>query len=159
MAANQPLTIAQFAAIAGLSVRRLQQLEAQSELVTRTQHGGYDPAAVGGWLRARIAADFGVSQDGQVFNFESERARKMKHDADLAEMEAAEKRGELIRADAVQRQWTDILASVRAKLLALPTKLASRTAPPDRLTVVEAEARKIVHEALTEMSDGKEPSE
>lgn len=159
MALNQPISIAQFAAIAGLSVRRLQQMEAASELVTRTPQGGYDPAAVGAWLRARIAADFGVTQDGRVYNFEAERARKAFHDADLAEMEAAEKRGELIRADDVLKQWTDVLASVRAKLLALPTKLAARTAPPDRLTVVEAEARKIVHEALTEMASGMEPTE
>ena len=159
MAANQPLNIAQFAAIAGLSVRRLQQMEAASELVTRTAAGGYDPTAVGGWLRARIAADFGVTADGQVYNFETERARKMKHDADLAEMEAARERGDLIPAKDVQREWTDILANIRARLLALPTKLAARTAPPDRLTAVEAEARKIINEALAEMSEGAEAIE
>jgi phage terminase Nu1 subunit (DNA packaging protein) len=159
MAAIQPLTIAQFAAIAGLSVRRLQQLEASSELVSRTPSGGYDPAAVGGWLRARIAADYGITQDGRVYNFEAERARKAFHDADLAEMEAAEKRGDLIPAADVQREWTDVLARIRGKLLSLPTKLAARTASPDRLTAVEAEARRIVHEALTEMSEGAEPAE
>jgi phage terminase Nu1 subunit (DNA packaging protein) len=127
--------------------------------VPRTPGGGYEATAVGAWLRARIAAEYGINADGVVYNFESERARKMKHDADLAEMEAARERGDLIPATDVQREWTGILANIRARLLALPTKLAARTAPPDRLTAVESEARKIINEALTEMSDGAEPAE
>jgi phage terminase Nu1 subunit (DNA packaging protein) len=133
---------------------------ADGELPKDAGHGaGIDTAWFAKWLKDRHARDFGVTQDGQVYNFEAERARKMKHDADLAEMEAARERGDLIPAADVAREWIDTLSRVRARLLSLPTKLAARTAPPDRLTVVEAEARKIVHEALTEMSEGAEPAE
>jgi hypothetical protein len=41
-------------------------------------------------------------------------------------------RGELVRADNVEEKWTVMIAEWRAKLLALPTKLAQRVAPPGK---------------------------
>jgi phage terminase Nu1 subunit (DNA packaging protein) len=52
-----------------------------------------------------------------------ERARLARAQADKAEMQAAQLRGELVEADAVERQWQDVLRQVRAGVLAVPSRL------------------------------------
>lgn len=154
MAKTQTLTTGQVAALSGLTVRHVNLLVSEGKGPSRVDGKGYDPQQVGAWLKARIAAEYGITNDGKVYDFDAERARKMKHDADIAEMEAQQLRGDLVKASDVEKQWTSTLAGVRARMLALPSKLAAQTAPPDRLAQVQAVAQRIVHEALTEIADG-----
>jgi hypothetical protein len=69
-----------------------------------------------------------------------------------AELETAEMRGELLRADKVEEKWTVMIAEWRAKLLALPTKLAQRVAPPGKTAEAQAVAQAVVHELLVEFA-------
>ena len=64
------------------------------------------------------------------------RAKKTVHEAKLAEFEEREKSGELVEIELVQKEWQQILANVRAKLLALPTKLAAQVRPVGRRVAV-----------------------
>ena len=57
-------------------------------------------------------------------DFGAERARLIKAKADIAEMEAGGRRGELLPAEAVEAAWTAMLARLRARLLVLPDRLA-----------------------------------
>lgn len=155
-----PLQLQQCAELAGVSLRRIQQMIAEGELPKDAGHGaGMDTVWFAKWLKDRHARDFGVTDDGKVYNFEAERARKMKHDADVAEMEAGVMRGELIRAEDVERAWAGIIASARTRILALPPELAMMTAAPDRRVEVQAIAQRIVDAALTELADGPQDAD
>lgn len=80
------------------------------------------------------------------------RAKKTVHEAKLAEFEEREKSGELIEIELVQKEWQQILTNVRAKLLAMPTKLAAQVQAARNLAETEALLAEGVHEALQELA-------
>lgn len=72
----------------------------------------------------------------------------------IAELELAERRRELLpRADVINA-WQKLLTAIRAKLLALPTKLAAMIAPPGKLAETEQAISAAIDEVLTELADG-----
>lgn len=80
------------------------------------------------------------------------RAKKTVHEAKLAEFEEREKSGELVEIELVQKEWQQILANVRAKLLALPTKLAAQVQAARNLAETQSLLAEGVHEALQELA-------
>lgn len=86
-----------------------------------------------------------------------DKARKLKAEADLAEMEARKMAGELLEAAEVQGVWSDQCARMRAKLLCLPAVAALRL--EDGMTVANRETvlRDAVHEALAELVAEEDP--
>jgi len=56
----------------------------------------------------------------------NERARLAHAQADLAEQKLARQRGSLLEAEAVEREWSDVLRTVRAGMLAVPSRVAQR---------------------------------
>ena len=56
----------------------------------------------------------------------NERARLARAQAELAEAKLARQRGALLEADAVEREWADVLRTVRAGMLAVPSRVAQR---------------------------------
>ena len=56
----------------------------------------------------------------------TECARLAHAQADLAEIKAARQRGSLLEAEAVEREWSDVLRTVRAGMLAVPSRVAQR---------------------------------
>ena len=55
----------------------------------------------------------------------AERARLAAAQADLAELKAAKQRGLLLDAEAVESEWSGILRTVRAGMLAVPSRCAA----------------------------------
>jgi phage terminase Nu1 subunit (DNA packaging protein) len=55
-----------------------------------------------------------------------QRARLASAQADLAELKAAEKRRELLDAAEVERTWGGVLRTVRASMLAVPSRIGAR---------------------------------
>ena len=82
----------------------------------------------------------------------SERARLARAQSEKVEMQNLEMRGELIPAGAVEAKWTEMAAAMRAKLLALPTRIASVALAATSLREVEDQARTEVFAALNELS-------
>ena len=84
--------------------------------------------------------------------YEFHRARLTEAKADIAEIEAELKKGTTHAAEAVAAVWADMIGNARAKLLALPTKLAGAL---DGLEITEREAliKDGVNEALRELSE------
>jgi hypothetical protein len=80
------------------------------------------------------------------------RARKEAALADLAEMEASELRGELVKVEAVTKCWGEMTTAIRARLLVLPSMAAPMIAPPGKASEVQGILRKLVNEALQELS-------
>ena len=82
-----------------------------------------------------------------------ERTRLTRLQADKVELETAILRAELIPADVVKGVWTGILGAVRARLLALPSRLAAVGFGSVTQADLEHTATDLVHEALNELAD------
>src|SRR5439155_13649914 len=72
--------------------------------------------------------------------------------AALAELDLAERRGEVLRADATLMTWQRNIAAFRAKMLAIPSRIACQIAPPGKLAAVEEILTMVIYEALQELS-------
>lgn len=137
-----PLTVEQAASLAGVSVRRLNQLQNEPDGPKNSEPARFDPAEFGQWLQRRYTGD----------SYQAERTRLTKAQADKAELEAAELARELVRAEDVKLTWGEMIAAVRAKLLSLPSKLAPQVAPPGRVAEAQALAEAMIYEALSELA-------
>jgi phage terminase Nu1 subunit (DNA packaging protein) len=72
----------------------------------------------------RYLRDQALKAQAGAPDYAAERARFIRARADLAEMEAEEKRHSLIAADQIEAAWIAVLALLRTRLLALPDRLA-----------------------------------
>ncbi|WP_426433857.1 hypothetical protein [Bradyrhizobium genosp. P] len=70
--------------------------------------------------------------------------------ADLNRLKAARLRGELVEAAAVEAEWSGILRTVRAGMLAVPSRVAARLLHLSRADVAEIEAE--IRAALAEIA-------
>jgi len=86
-------------------------------------------------------------------SMEQARRRKEIALADLREMEARKRRGELIEVEAARRQWAEGLAILRDRMLALPDRLGARLAHRDE-GAVRAMLRDELEVALRAVYDG-----
>ena len=86
-------------------------------------------------------------------DFADEKARLTNAQADMAEMEAEEMAGLLVRKDAVVQEWQGILMDMKAKLMAIPTKAATLVADEDNPSNCQEILDGLVREALQELSD------
>lgn len=149
MAANLQ-SIAVIARLLDLTERRVQQL-GRDGVVPKPERGRYDLiGAVRGYvryLREQVSHNAGGAAD-----FGAERIRLIKAKADLAEMEAAKMRGDLVAAAAVEQAWTDILARLRARLLVLPDRIAPLVHEETSIQAARNVIRKAVIEALSEIA-------
>lgn len=103
------------------------------------------------WLEAQASERVanGVVPSASI---EEARVRKISADAALAELQLQRERGEVVNIEDVAKTVGEEYAAVRAKLLAIPTKLAPRIAiEADENTCRELLAREIT-EALNELT-------
>ena len=82
-----------------------------------------------------------------------EKTRLTKAQADKAELEVSELEAELIPAIKVQETWIEYISNVRAKLLALPSRVAHQVIIVDKYADAESIIKEYVHEALEELVD------
>tara|TARA_A200000159_G_scaffold28888_1_gene25530 strand:- start:952 stop:1452 length:501 start_codon:yes stop_codon:yes gene_type:complete len=87
-----------------------------------------------------------------------EKTRLTKAQADKAELEVSELEGQLIPAQLVQDTWTNFVANARAKLLALPSKIAHQVIALDKYAEAELLIKENVHDALSELAEDGIPT-
>jgi len=87
-----------------------------------------------------------------------EKTRLTKAQADKAELEVSELEAELIPASLVQSTWTDYIANVRAKLLALPSRVAHLVITTDKYVEAEQIIKEQVYESLQELAENGIPA-
>lgn len=139
----------------GLSAMRIQQL-ATDGVIVRAGHGQYRlMQSIQNMLvyqreKPKNQHSGDNSEDGQ--SYEAHRARLTKAKADMAEIEAEVMKGKAHDAEAVAAVWADMIGNARAKLLALPTTLASQL---EGMTIQERqEAIQLgVNDALKELAE------
>jgi phage terminase Nu1 subunit (DNA packaging protein) len=79
------------------------------------------------------------------------RARREMALAQIAELDLAERRGELIAVDQARADVEDLISNVRTRLLGVPSQLAQRdrSITPEQVDLVET----LIREALSELAD------
>lgn len=82
--------------------------------------------------------------------YEADKARKMKADADLAEIEVAKAAGKLIEERTQGRTWANAIVTTKSKLLALAPRLGPQTviaaSAKDATDLIEREMRSALEE-------------
>lgn len=111
----------------------------------------YDTAACIKWRVSREIDSGKVSDNGKVLDFQLERARLTKWQADEREIKTKILRSEVIPADLVLRETANILRSFRSRALSLPSKIRARSSAIDDSDFEDIE--RLVHEMLTELSN------
>ena len=85
-------------------------------------------------------------------SYSAAKRRKESALADLRQLEAQQKRGQLVPAEAVVREWEGIVRSVRAGILAVPSRFRARC-PEVSATAVAILAEEL-RSALVALAEG-----
>ena len=136
-----------------LTPRRVQQL-AKEGIIPKAGRGKYPLAAsVRGYITYLQGKVENPDADGRI-NLNEERARKLRAEADLAEMEVAKRRGDLIDAGEVTEAWQMVLGEVRANLLNnVPVRVAALVKTESKETVIKALVKAEIKDALRKLSE------
>jgi phage terminase Nu1 subunit (DNA packaging protein) len=134
-----------------LSERRVQQLSREG-VIPKATRGQYELiGSVRGYVR--YLRDQAAKAQAGAPDYASERARFIRARADLAEMEAEEKRGSVIAAEDVEAAWIAVLALLRTRMLALPDRLAPQLHAEASPASVRDVMRGAIREALEELAE------
>lgn len=111
-----------------LSERRIGQLV--DEGMPKVGHGKYDPLVCMHWylgkLRPAVQRKATEGQDGITRNLQDERARLIAAQADAAEMDRDERRGQLIPLDVYEQQTSAWAHTTKQLILGLPARLVPK---------------------------------
>ena len=148
-AATQPIGV--IAKLLDLSERRVQQLSREG-VIPKAERGQYDLiGSVRGYVR--YLRDQAVKSQAGAPDYMAERARFIRARADLAEMDAQEKRRSLIAADQIEVAWIAVLALLRTRLLALPDRLAPQVFEQSTVGDTRNLIRAAIREVLDDLAD------
>lgn len=116
----------------------------------RGQSDEYDVAETIRWRVARESGGNAVGDDGNVINFDAERARLTKEQADKVAMQNDVLRGNLLDGRAVAEHWGTVIVNAKTRLLSIPTKaapllLGAKTMPQAR-EIVERFIIEVLHD-------------
>jgi len=154
MATNtQPVAV--IARLLDLTERRVQQLARDGvippSVKSGPERGRYDlVGAVRGYVR--YLREVATRSQTGVVDFGAERARLVKAKADLAEMDAGARRGDLLPAAEVEEAWIAVLARLRARLLVLPDRIAPLVHEETTIAGAREQIRDAIAEALAELA-------
>jgi len=134
----------------GITKARVEQL-AKAGVLNRASRGKYPlEECIQGYIAYREELTK-KSENVSAADYEKHRARLYKARADKAEIEAKAFSGEFHHADEVAAVMGEMLASFRAKALAIPNICAPRVADIMDAHVCQDVLTEAVHDALTEM--------
>ena len=88
-------------------------------------------------------------------NLDAERARLARAQAEKSELDLALRKGSLLERGGVIRDGQALVIAMRARLRALPARLAPELSTPETYTAVRAAIAAGIDEALEEISDAK----
>ena len=150
-----PLTQAQAAAVAGLSLRHFIRLLGEPGAPPKLQNAvgraaGLPPEPYGKWLRTRIAAELGTEEN---LSPQAERARLDRARAELAELELSRRRRELIPVEEVAQAWSEQVTIAKNRLLSLPSRVSSDVLRLKTQRAIENALKDAVIQILTELSN------
>jgi hypothetical protein len=105
------------------------------------------------WLRRKASG-----KTPKTAALEDARSESIRIDIEKKQLELAELRGQLGRLEVWEEELRNVFATIRAKLLTLPSKCAALVSP-DAAPVVQEQVKNGVHEALREIAHGSVPND
>ena len=142
-----------------LAPRRVQQLV--KEGLPREKRGEYDPIKCMLWyiryLQAqisRLSPNVDVA-GGEIDNERKERIGLLRADRELRGLELARERGEFMSLTNVEKVMTDLVVMTKARILAVPNRVAPQLVGEDR-AVIEARVERTLKEALSALANYNE---
>ena len=94
-----------------------------------------------------------MSDESPYITYDEARTRKVAAEAEIAELELSKIRNELAIVEDVVKAWEDVLAAMKAKLLAIPTKLGPALAAENDASVIQTRLEDEIKECLDELSN------
>lgn len=141
--------------IIGVSDRRIRQL-AEEGIVIRASKGRYKlkDSIMNYILTLKVAMEAAGtdSPDGEL-DLEEEKAIHERVKRHISELKLQVMKGELHRSGDVERVMTDMLVSIRARLLAMPTKLAPLLVARNDVGYIRTALNREMLDALNELKD------
>lgn len=142
---DQTITEAELASLVGVSTRRIRQL-AEQNVLERAQRGRYE---LGASIQALIE-----NAAGNASELQRERIRKLRADADLAELELARGRALVAPIAEMERAWENACATIRANMLGVPQRVIIRIVGETNESTIKAALRDEICTALTSAAKG-----
>jgi hypothetical protein len=146
-------TVADVARVLNLKERRVQQL-AQEGIIPKPEHGKYNLA---GCIMAYNKYRDKTAKHEEI-NFKARKAKARLFEAQSlhAEMEYEILKGKYVLKTQVERELSNMLLAFRSRMLALPYRGATLLVNGVKdIHGIEQVLKKLVHEALTELSNYK----
>ena len=152
---------ATIARVLNLNVSSIHRLAKEAGFPAKLAPGEFDLNKVTLWYIRYIQAELrrrGPGSGPATAGLASERLRVLKGQAEKIELGNAVQRGEYLKASAVEMIWTRGLAICRARMLAMPSKLAPLLANKQAGFIAE-EMKIEIYRALTELASGEVPGD
>lgn len=154
--------VAHMLGVSSRQVRRYETRESDPLPVAEKGSGRagnrYDAREAFEWsIRHRLRERGGVV-GGVFINYQAERARLTKHQADHEALKVAELRAELVPTQLVIKAWQALVANSRAKLLAMPRRCSPATLAANNAPEVQACLESAIRDALSELETGEMPA-
>lgn len=106
----------------------------------------YETTAVLSWLEARRQSD------APPTDYDTERTRKVKLEADILALQKSQLEGRLIPADKAEQAWFALTAAFRSRMLSIPSKCAPQITGLESFIEVERLLSDAIHDALAELA-------
>lgn len=117
---TQPVTA--IAKLLMMTPRHVQKLTADG-VIPKTERGRYEVvAAVQGYIK--YLKDRAITGNGDI-DYTAEKSRLTRAQADLAEIEVARSRGDVVGADQLTRNLTNLFTEIRTNLRNIPGRVSS----------------------------------
>jgi phage terminase Nu1 subunit (DNA packaging protein) len=144
------VSVEKVAGFLNLTPQRVQQLV--KEGMPRESRGEYDAIKCAGWyiryLQTALEKKAVPTLEGGFVGEREERIRLLRADADLKEMELARERSQLVAIPDVEKLLTDLVLTTKARILAIPPRLAPDLVGETQRTMIQAKLEKACVEAL-----------
>lgn len=136
----------------GLDVRRIQQL-AKAGVVVKKSHGEYDLGAsiLGLAKYYKALSERKDAANGDPLHLARTRLTESK--AEIAEIEAALARGEVIHGEIMEALWNDMVSKMRVKILGIPSRCAPQIEGVGDVKAIHQLLKEACHEALAEVAN------
>ena len=135
----------------GISPAMLSELKKRGIAI----HYGKDAYDLAETVRAYVTHLRGTASgrggEEHVTSLTAERSRLAKEQADAMAIKNAKLRGELVEAEQVERAWSDTLRQVRARLMAIPSRLRADLPQIDQTAVTAFD--RALRDTLTEVGN------
>jgi phage terminase Nu1 subunit (DNA packaging protein) len=144
------------AAILDLSPARIGQLVAEG--LPREAPGKYKILECVTWYFKYLHKLFKNKGVNVIASEFPERARLLRADAELKELELAKKSGTMVSIEDVEREWSALVLSTKARVLAIPPRAAPELVGETSRLMIQAKLERFCKEALSALAKQEDPS-